>query len=322
MDESAPWASSLPPADVEVDADLVAALVAEQHPDVAGVVVPVAQGWDNAVFRLGADLAVRMPRRRLGADLVASERRWVPRLAPLLPLEVPVPVRAGRPGLGYPYEWTIVRWVEGTTLLEAERGAEVGPADVGAVLGRFCAALHRPAPPDAPHNPWRGVPLHDRDRLVTARFRHLPDDVDRDALLVTWVEARDAPVWDGPALWVHGDLHPGNVVARQGRVVGVIDFGDLTAGDPAADLGVAWMLPGGAGRARFRAAVEASGAVADATWRRAQGNALAHAVAVLAGEGANGSLGRVSLRAVHDLAAEGRAGPGSGPDGPLSRSDI
>ncbi len=281
-----------PAADVEVDADLALALVAEQHPDLVAEVRPVAEGWDNVVFRLGRQLAVRLPRRRLGAELVATELEWLPGLAGELPLEVPVPVRAGEPGCGYPYPWSIVRWVEGDTLLDA---GSADPAGVGAALGRFCAALHADAPADAPHNPWRGGPLAERSDRVARGLDRLPGDLDRSSLSEVWACAVAAPAWTGPPVWVHGDLHPGNVVVGGGTVVGVIDFGDLTAGDPATDLSVGWML---ADRSSREALIEAYGGLDEPGWARARGHALAHAVAVLGSAREEDALARCARGAL------------------------
>jgi aminoglycoside phosphotransferase (APT) family kinase protein len=278
------------PADVVVDIALVERLVADQHPDLVGEVSVAAEGWDNVVFRLGRHLAVRMPRRRLGASLVEGELRWLPELAPRLPLEIPVPVRAGEPGAGYPYPWSVVRWVEGATLLD-DAPADRGPA--GAALGAFCSALHTDAPTGAPRNPWRGVALEARSERVVAGLARLPRDLDGVAVARAWDRALEATAWPGPPQWVHGDLHPGNVVVRHGVVAGVLDFGDLTAGDPATDLSLGWMLPRPA-REAFRGAY---GAVDDATEERARGNALAHAVAVL-GSQPSSALGTIARRAL------------------------
>jgi aminoglycoside phosphotransferase (APT) family kinase protein len=284
-----------PVAEVDVDEHLAGALVAEQHPDLAGPLRLVASGWDNCVFRLGDDLCVRLPRRQLGADLVAHEQRWLPELAPGLPMAVPVPLRRGRPALGYPWPWSICRWVSGETALERPP-AEAW--DTAALLGRFVACLHRPAPPEAPVNPYRGVPLAARSDALVDRLDRVPADVDRVAVEAAWVRALAEDPWSGPAVWLHGDLHPGNLIVLDGHLAGVIDFGDLTSGDPATDLAVAWMLLPPEARGWFR---EAAGEVDDATWGRARGWALALAVAVLghsADDPAMAGMGRRTLDAV------------------------
>ncbi len=291
----------MPEAEVAVDAVLAEALVAAQHPDLVAPVQPVAEGWDNAVFRLGDELAVRLPRRLLGAQLVAGEVAWLPRLAPLVPVEMPEVVRVGEPdtALGYPFPWAIVRWVEGDSALGRE--AVLDQAAAVDVLAALLTALGGSDPPgDAPHNPWRGVPLVERSEALVGRLDQLPD-VDRDAVLGAWERAVAVGPAPGPPRWVHGDLHPGNLVVRGDRLVGVIDWGDLNAGDAACDLGVAWMLLDAAGRSslRSRLAVDAS------TWERARGNALAHAVAVLAHSADAPAMAVMARRTLDAVLADG-----------------
>jgi len=156
---------SKPEAEIAIDTALVRALVAEQHPDLAlAPLVDVGEGWDNRLFRLGSDLVVRLPRRAASAELIDHELRWLPQLAPRLPLAVPAIQRAGRPGAGFPWNWSIASWVPGDPALH------VPPRDLratAAALGAFLRALHQSAPQDAPRNPWRGVPLADRTPSFT-----------------------------------------------------------------------------------------------------------------------------------------------------------
>jgi aminoglycoside phosphotransferase (APT) family kinase protein len=287
-----------PEAEHQIDEALVRALLAEQHPDLLGPLRRVAGGWDNEVFRLGDDLAVRLPRRAPGAGLIESEVRWLPLLAPVLTLEAPVPVRTGEPGSGYPWCWAIVRWVEGETALSALATVD-GPGAVAA-LADFLEALHRPAPDAAPRNPYRGVPLAHRDDRFGEHLAALPPDVDREPVAVAWAEALARPRWGGPALWVHGDLHPGNLVVRERRLVGVLDFGDLTAGDPATDLAVAWMVLGPDDRAALRRRLGSD----DATWGRARGWALAHAGAVLAHSADDPAMAAMARRTLAAVLAD------------------
>ncbi len=267
-----------PAAEFDVDATLVTALLEEQHPDLASLPVRLlANGWDNAVFRVGTELTARLPRRALAVPLLLKERRWLPIVAQDVPLPVPVPLRSGEPGAGYPWPWAIGPWLAG------EPAEVTPPADPGAaadVLGRFVATVHRPAPPDAPSNPFRGVPLAERDHRLHEGVERLGPNVDGDRVRACWRDALAVPPWSGPAVWLHGDLHPLNVLVDGGRLSGVIDFGDLTAGDPATDLAVAWMMFTGAARDRFR---RASGADDD-TWRRAHGWAVALGVAFANGD--------------------------------------
>ena len=285
----------MPAAEVAVTPALLRGLLAEQHPDLAHRPVSVlANGWDNVVFRVGGDLLARLPRREMGARLVGHEQRWLPVLAPRLPLPIPAPVRTGRPGLGYPWPWSIVPYLPGRV------AAETPPADPAAAavsLGGFLAALHTPAPPDAPVNPYRGVPLAERTDTVMRNLSAVADQVDRSAVRRAWAVALAAPRWHGPPAWVHGDLHPANILVYRGRISGVLDFGDLTAGDPAADLAVGWMLLPADCHPAFRDSAAAS----DASWARATGWALALGLVYLAHSADNPQLaavGRRTLRAV------------------------
>jgi aminoglycoside phosphotransferase (APT) family kinase protein len=268
-----------PAAEVSVDADLVRRLLAAQHPDLADR--PLAEqgaGWDNAMFRLGDDLVVRLPRRAVSASLVEHEHRWLPALAPRLPLAVPAPVRLGRPALGYPWSWTVCPWLPGASALEAD------PADwtvAAAAIGRFVAALHAPADADAPPNPFRGGPLAERSPFFLERVERMGGRLDGPAVLAVWQRALAQPGWAGPPVWLHGDLHPANLLVTDGLLSGVIDFGDLTAGDPAYDLAVAWMWLPAAARPAFRA-LAGVGADDPATWERARGWALAIGVMLVA----------------------------------------
>lgn len=289
----------MPAAEVDLDATLVRALLAHQHPDLAGLaLVEVAEGWDNVLYRLGDDLAVRLPRRAMGAALVANEQRWLGVLAPRLPLPVPVPVRVGRPGLGYPWSWSITRWFPGQP---AAVTPPAEPAEAAVALGQFLAALHVAAPAEAPANPWRGVPLAERSAVTLDRIARLAGHLDAEAAEAAWRTALAAPPWPGPPVWLHGDLHPANLVVDAGRLTAVVDFGDITSGDPATDLSVAWMLLPPEHRAAFR---RAAGPVDDDTWVRARGAALAHALACLAHSADNPMMAAVGRRTLDAVLAD------------------
>lgn len=279
---------------------LVRALLEEQHPDLAGLTLRlVANGWDNVLFRVGDDLVARLPRRELAVPLVEHEQRWLPALAPLLPLPIPAPVRIGRPGAGYPWPWSICPWIEGRSALESP------PRDLGAtavLLGRFLAALHTPAPADAPANPYRGVALHGRTDRTLAALDDLGDAVDGPRLRALWEELLELPAWSRPPVWVHGDTHPGNLIVRDGEVVAVVDFGDLTAGDPASDLVVAWMLLTAEHRPAFRRAV---GADDDpALWDRGRAWALAIGLSLLASSADNPAYAAMARRTLDEVVSE------------------
>ncbi len=289
-------ADPMPEAEVAVDVVLVRALLEDQHPDLAAFEVSEPLfGWDNVMFRLGKELLVRLPRRAQAAALIEHEQRWLPVLAPALPLPIPAPVRVGRGACGFPWSWSVCPWLPGA------RAATHPPADMSdaaRALGEFLRALHRPAPADAPSNPHRGVPLADRGELLHARVAQLGAEIDRPAVVALWERLVRAPAWSGAPVWLHGDLHPANVLVDRGRVSAVIDFGDITAGDPATDLAIAWMLLPRDARAGLRAA---AGDVDDATWARARGWALALAVAILSSSADNPvmhGVGRRTLEAV------------------------
>jgi aminoglycoside phosphotransferase (APT) family kinase protein len=296
----------MPAAEAEITADLVRRLLAAQHPDLAALPVePLANGWDNTLFRLGDALVARLPRRALGASILVNEQRWLPSLAPRLPLPVPVPVRTGVPGEGYPWRWSVVAFLPGTP---ASDGPSFDPRLVAADLGGFFGVLHAPAPSDAPANPYRGVPLARR----AANFEQNLAALDlaalglgREAVLAAWESALAIPPWDGPPVWLHGDPHPANILINDGRVSGVLDFGDITAGDPASDLSLAWMLLPASCHGAFRAAyAAASGApVGEAAWARGRGWALNLGTVFLAWSADNPwmhAVGRRTVAAVLD----------------------
>lgn len=303
-------ADNMPAAEVAVDEPLVRRLLAVQYPEGTGLPLRlVANGWDNLVFRLGAELAVRLPRRQAAADLVLHEQRWLPTLAPGLPLPVPAPVLAGRPAEGYPWAWSVVPWFPGSI---AATTPPREPAAAAATLGRFVAALHQPAPSEAPLNPVRGCPLAHRHDAVTERLARVGPGLaarERAALGSLWAAALAAPLWDGPPQWLHGDLHPANLLVDSGRLSAVIDFGDLTAGDPATDQAVAWMLfDDEPTRARFLAAAGgADGAPDPAETARAMGWAVNLALAMAAASADNPTMAAVARRTITNLTTE-RAG--------------
>lgn len=287
----------MPAAEVEIDEDLVRHLLISQAEPFADLpLVRARSGWDNEVWRLGDDWAVRIPRRELGADLVANEARWLPVLAPKLPTPVPSPVFVGRPEGGFPWPWTVVPWFDGDTGASAELSAAGASR-----LGSFLAALHSPAPVDAPENRFRGVPLADRRDRFEVDVVHLSDRLNVDAVTQRWEELVATPPFTGQPVWLHGDLHLANIIVRDGDLQAVIDFGDITSGDPAVDLAVGWNLGGDGCREAF---LDAYGAVGDDTKARAQAWLLALAVAYLAHSDDDQTLVEMSHRALRRVVGD------------------
>ena len=286
----------MPAAEVEISVDLVRALLEDQHPDLAGLELRfVNEGWDSAIYRLGTDLAVRLPRREINAALLPGELKWLPTLAPRLPLPVNEALRVGQPGRGFPWQWSVCPWFDGETWADA---AVRDPFEAATILGMFVGALGHDAPDDAPTTPYRGGPLTDRDLALRERVEILGQSIDRDAVLALWDDALAAPANTRRA-WVHGDLHPANIVVRDGVLAAVIDWVDLCGGDTAYDLAAAWFcFDDPAARAVFQSS---TGVTDDATWVRARACALSHAIACLANSADNArmhAVGRRTLTAV------------------------
>ncbi|MEV0175492.1 phosphotransferase [Streptomyces sp. NPDC050803] len=267
--------------EMDITEDLIRDLLREQYPDLADLPLKLgARGWDNQVWRLGDDLAVRLPWATQSADaLLRKEHAWLPLLAPHLPLEIPVPQRLAEPSARFPRPWIVTTWVPGEP---ADRAPATRATEAAIALAGFLTALHRPAPDGAPAGRDRGGPLADTAQpfaqgLASATERGLIRNP--DAVRAVWEEAAAAPEWAGPALWLHGDLHPANILTTNGTFSGVIDFGDLFAGDPAIDLAAAWtLLPDGAiglFHETYRPTADA------ATLRRARGWAVLKALACI-----------------------------------------
>ncbi len=262
--------------EVVTDAQLVRRLLAAQFPQWAGLpLTPVpSAGTDNALYRLGSDMVVRLPRIDWTVGQAEKERRWLPRLAPHLPLAIPEQLAMGEPDAGYPWPWSIYRWLPGASAT-LERLND--PCQAAGQLARFVTALWQvdatDGPPAAEHN-WRGAPLALRDEPTRKAIAALTDVIDTGKATAVWEAALEAPAWEREPVWFHGDLLSGNVLIEQGRPSAVIDFGGLAVGDPACDLMIAWSLFSGVSREAFRAET----AVDEATWLRGRGCALSQAV--------------------------------------------
>ena len=267
--------SGIPAAEVRIDTALVAALIREQFPQYAGRQLRhFASGWDNVMLQLGADLLVRLPRRRVAVPLMEREQRWLPVLARRLPIPVSQPIHAGQPSAQYPWPWSITRLLPG---VGADRSAP--DAHEALRLAAFLKALHQPAPDAAPANPVRGVPLATRAAAVTERMARLQraNAAVSSAVLAVWRDALAAPAAHGRN-WLHGDLHPGNILVQEHRIVAIIDWGDVCGGDVATDLAAFWMLFDRPAREK---ALGAYGNVDAATLTRAKGWAVFFGVVLL-----------------------------------------
>lgn len=266
--------------ELDIDADLVRRLLREQFPqwaDLEIMRVPDA-GTDNALYRLGADMVARLPRREHNMAGLEKELVWLPRLAPFLPLAVPLPLASAEPGQGFPLGWAIYRWLRGETVT-AERLGDLARA--AADLADFLLALRQidpsAGPPPGRHNSFRGAPLALRDRPMRSGLAALSGEIDVPAVTAIWEEALAAPEWLDPPVWIHGDIDARNLLVRDGRLSAVLDFGSIGVGDPATDVMVAWKLLPSSARESFRAALS----VDDATWARARGWAVSQAVGAL-----------------------------------------
>jgi aminoglycoside phosphotransferase (APT) family kinase protein len=262
-----------------IDDGLVRRLVAGQFPQWAGLAVErwPSGGTVNAMYRLGDDMVVRLPLVRGGAEDVSMEQEWLPRLAPHLPTRIPEVLGAGEPAQGYPWPWSVYRWLTGE---HPEAGALSEPVLLAEDLAAFVAAMRSITLPAAPQA-HRGGPVASLDaetRAAIKELRGIPqEDVDCEAAAAVWEEALRAPDWDRPPVWLHADLMPGNLLVDGGRLASVIDFGCTGRGDPACDLFPAWNLLPRDAREVFREAL----AVDDATWIRGRGRTLSQALIAL-----------------------------------------
>ncbi|MFE9747667.1 aminoglycoside phosphotransferase family protein [Saccharothrix saharensis] len=266
-----------------IDAGLVQRLLARQFPRWAGLpVTPVeVDGWDNRTYRLGDDMTVRLPTAEGYAPAVEKEHRWLPVLAPSLPVPVPVPLALGAPGEGYPFPWSVRRWLDGRTASPERVGDLVAFA---LSVADFIRALQRVdaegGPAAGAHSFYRGAPPSHYDDGTRRALAVLEGRVDVARATAVWEDALRAPAWSGPPVWFHGDIAHGNLLVDDGgKLTAVIDFGTSGVGDPACDLVIAYTMFSGESREAFREAV----GLDDATWTRARGWALWKALITLAG---------------------------------------
>ena len=257
--------------ELAIDEGLVRRLLREQFQEWAHLPLHRIEpaGTVNAIFRLGDELSVRLARRKGPTEPGGKEAEWLPRLAPLVPVQIPVPVAQGFPTDYYPWFWAVHTWVEGETVPVEEVDGILAARD----LARLVAALQQVDPVGAPRG--RGIPLADRDKDFRYWLARFGGD---HRVAAEWDRALTAPAWHGPPVWHHGDLDVRNWLVRDGRITGVIDWGSMGVGDPACDVMVAWKLRSSAARDAFRDALRPD----DATWARARGWAVSQAVAILA----------------------------------------
>ncbi len=314
--------------EVRIDAALVERLVADQLPHLADRPIRTipATGTMNAIYRLGDDLCVRLPRLKDSADRGERELHWLPRLARHLTLPIPEPVATGAPGAGYPFRWAVYRWIDGTTRADHPTGDETQLAADLAAFVLELRAIDTTAAPRAGRRPLAQLdaatraaiaasgdeierheataappagrrPLAQLDGATRAAIAASGDEIDRHAVTAAWDRALTAPAWDGERAWIHNDLLPTNLLVEPstGRLSAVIDFGGAGAGDPAGDVVPAWSVFGPTGRDPYRAAL----GVDDGTWARARGYALHQAALIIPYyAGTNPGLVSVALRTI------------------------
>lgn len=287
-----------------IDVALVTKLVATQFPQWADLPVrPVAHGGnDNRTFHLGEAMTVRLPSHAAYVAQVEKEQLWLPRLAPLLPLPIPTPVAMGKPDDGYPCPWSIYRWIDGEVAANARIDDRTR---FGRDAAGFLATLQTIDPTDGPaagaHSHNRGGPLAAFDEQTRTAIAELGDRIDTAGATEAWGAAL-AATWDGPPVWVHGDIAMGNLLVRDGRLSAVIDFGCSAVGDPACDLVLAWTWLDGEGREAFRAALQLD----EGTWTRGRGWALWKALIVLVRAEAGSALAAECRTIIEAVVAEHR----------------
>jgi aminoglycoside phosphotransferase (APT) family kinase protein len=263
--------------EVDTDASLVRRLLAGQFPQWADLPITAvtSHGTDHDIYRLGDSLVARLPRIEWAGNQAAKEAEWLPKLAPHLPLAVPVPRAVGQPTEGYPFPWSVCDWLPGEDAHDGIANLQQAAVDLAAFVTALRHVDTTGAPPRT--RSARGSPLAESDAQVRRAISELRTRIDGEATTRAWQASLEAAAWNGTDVWVHGDLLPGNLLVLDGRLSAVIDFGGLNVGDPACDLQPAWNVFTGASRTRFREELE----VDDASWLRGRGWALCQAVSAL-----------------------------------------
>jgi aminoglycoside phosphotransferase (APT) family kinase protein len=264
---------------VDIQVSLIRRLIATQFPQWAKLPISPVEpnGWDNKTFRLGTEMSVRLPSAERYSAQVEKEHRWLPRLAPFLPLPIPTPLAMGTPDHGYPWHWSVYRWLDGET---AATGHIADPVQFAVALAQFLVALRgispEGGPAAGPHNFFRGGDLSIYDPETRTSIDTLKGKIDAESAKAVWESALNS-VWRGSGVWVHGDMSAGNLLVEDGRLCAVIDFGNAGVGDPACDLAIAWTLIYGESRNAFREAIQLD----TATWARSRGWAIWKALLTL-----------------------------------------
>ncbi len=290
--------------EVHTDVPLVRSLLETQFPQWADFFLERVQsaGTDNALYRLGDDKVVRLPRIDWVVGQMDKEQYWLPRLAPNLPLAIPEPLAKGKPDESYPWEWSVYKWLEGQNLTIEEFA---DPQQAAIDLGQFILALQKidatDGPPPGQYNSFRGVPLAMRDTLTTEAIGALQDTIDTETVKAVWETALEVPEWQEPQVWIHGDLQSGNFLIVDGQLSAVIDFGCLGVGDPACDVMAAWMFLDGDTRPVFREVLQ----VDEATSLRGRGWVLsAGLIALPYYQSSNPMLAEIARRAIDEAIAD------------------
>jgi len=265
-----------PKSELLIDEPLIYSLLEEQHQDLKHLPIYfIDAGWDNVIFRLGEHLSVRLPRRKVAATLIENEQTWLPQLAKNLPFPIPSPYRLGKPTKDYPYKWSILPWLTGVTADYQEP-----QTNQAGLFASFLRSLHISAPDNAPINQVRGVPLYQRVASIEERMQRLQKTTNliTPEIKKIWDSALKAPI-DIQPTWLHGDLHPRNILVNNGLITGIIDWGDITSGDRATDLASIWMLF--SDKNTRQQAIKEYGNISEATLQRAKGWAILFAIVLL-----------------------------------------
>ena len=233
--------SGTPPAEIDINPNLIRQLLQAQHSDLADLPLEyMSEGWDNTMFRLGDEMTVRLPRRAKAEQLLKNEQDWLPIIAKGFPIDTPIPIRNGQPTHFYPWHWSVLPWLKGETANRQQ------PDDDQVELFVECLKkLHQPAPDNAPKNNFRGVPLIERAEDIEKRLASLKLKTNfiTKEIEEIWQAALNTTITEKQC-WIHGDMHTRNILVHEGKISGIIDWGDMTSGDVANDLVPIWMLWG------------------------------------------------------------------------------